>query len=41
MRCEMRFFLVIFGCSGDIDGAVPTTGTRYWLRELGLIVEVP
>lgn len=28
-------------CSGDIDGVVPTTGTRYWLRQLDLIVEVP
>ena len=28
-------------CSGDIDGVVPTTGTRYWLRQLDLTVEVP
>lgn len=27
--------------SGDIDGVVPTTGTRYWLRELDLEVQVP
>jgi hypothetical protein len=37
----MKIFFVIFGCSGDIDGVVPTTGTRYWLRELGLTVQVP
>jgi hypothetical protein len=41
VRCEMKIFFVIFGCSGDIDGVVPTTGTRYWLRELGLTVQVP
>ncbi|XP_024400260.1 serine carboxypeptidase 24 isoform X2 [Physcomitrium patens] len=33
--------LKIWIYSGDIDGVVPTTGTRYWLRQLDLIVEVP
>jgi hypothetical protein len=27
--------------SGDIDGVVPTTGTRYWLKELNFPIEVP
>lgn len=33
--------LKIWIYSGDIDGVVPTTGTRYWLRELDLTVDVP
>ncbi len=26
-------------CSGDVDGIVPTTGTRYWLAELNLPIQ--
>jgi carboxypeptidase C (cathepsin A) len=33
--------LKIWIYSGDIDGVVPTTGTRYWLKELDLPIEVP
>ncbi len=28
-------------CSGDVDGIVPTTGTRYWLAQLDLPIQTP